>query len=169
MMKSDSGVTIFRGADAPTLVEAGCEITVPFTDLQQAGIDKMVEAGFTDGYEVNVLVNIPGFSLVLLWFKQNFPLPLHSHDVDCLYFIVAGSLKLGTETLGPRDSFLIQANVPYSYHAGENGVEVLEIRHANQFEFRNLAKSMAFYDKAVETIRANRKAWQCASRLSDSA
>ena len=159
-----TGILFFRGSDAPTLVEAGCEITVPFTDVQQAGIEQMVEAGYGDGYDVHVLVNIPGFSLVSLWFKQHFPLPLHSHDVDCLYYIVAGSLRMGTEDLGPRDCFYIPANVPYSYRAGPDGVEVLEIRTANQFEFRNLAKSMAFYEKAVQTIAANRPAWQRAAR-----
>lgn len=163
-MDSNSGISIFRGADAPTLVEAGCEVKVPPTQLQQAGFDKMVEAGFADGYEVDVLVNIPGFSIVSLWFKQNFPLPLHSHDVDCLYYIVAGSLRLGTETLGPRDCFFIPSDVPYSYRAGPEGVEVLEIRHANQFEFRNLARSMAFYDKAEAIVRANRDAWLNAKR-----
>ena len=166
-MEGTNGILIYRGADAPTLVASGCEIHVPMTVLQIAGVTKIAEAGYGDGYKVNVLVNIPGFSLVWLWFKQNFPLPLHSHDVDCLYFIIAGSLKLGTETLGVRDSFFIPADVPYSYKAGNEGVEVLEIRHANQFEFRNLAKNMAFYDKAVETVLANRSAWQNAPPLTN--
>jgi len=164
---SNTGIEVYRASSAPTLAESGCEIDIPPSDLQATGIQKLLSAGYTDGFEVNVLVNIPGFSLVWVWFKQNFPLPLHSHDVDCLYYIIAGSLRLGTEELGVRDSFFIPANVPYTYKTGSEGVELLEIRHANKFEFRNLARNMAFYEKAADTIVANRDAWRSASRMSE--
>jgi len=158
------GIVFFRNKDALTLAEAGCEIHVPSTEVQQTGLEKMFEAGYGDGYEIKVLINNPDFSLIYLWFKQNFPLPLHSHDVDCMYYIIAGSLRFGTENLVEGDSFFIPANVPYTYRAGANGVEALEIRGANRFEFRNFAKSKAYYDRAVGTIIENRSAWQSASR-----
>jgi hypothetical protein len=41
---------------------------------------------------------------------------------------------------------------------------VLEFRHANSFDFQNLAKNPAFYDKALETLAANREAWKTARR-----
>ena len=73
------------------------------------------------GDELNVLVDLPGFSLARVWFKPECPLPRHSLDRDCLYYIVAGSLQLGTQELGPRDSFILPANVPFSYTVGPEG------------------------------------------------
>jgi mannose-6-phosphate isomerase-like protein (cupin superfamily) len=155
---------IFRAADAKDLMEEGCMTVEPFTPVQREGMDKLVDAGFMDGDEVKVLVNIPGFSLTHVWFKKDYPLPLHSHDADCLYYIIAGSVKLGTETLGERDSFYIPTCVPYTYRPGPDGVELLEFRHASHFNFVNLAKGAAFWAKAAEIAASSREAWKTASR-----
>jgi mannose-6-phosphate isomerase-like protein (cupin superfamily) len=107
--------------------------------------------------------------LVYLWFKKDFPLPLHSHNVDCMYFVIAGSLRMGDEVLGPRDSFFVPADAPYTYRAGPEGVEVLEIRQSDHWDFKSHAKNAAFYDKAVETVAANRDLWRQAKRPSQPA
>ena len=44
-----------------------------------------------------------------------FPCPATVHNADCLYFIVAGSLRLGSEELGPGDGFFLGVDVPYTY------------------------------------------------------
>jgi hypothetical protein len=155
---------IFRASDAPSLEKTEVQSMSALSEVESTGFGRMIEAGVVDGSEVRVLVSIPGFSLVHLWFKKDYPLPLHSHDVDCFYFVVAGSLKLGTELLGPRDSFFVPAHAPYTYRAGPEGVEVLEIRQTDHWNFKSHGKSQAFYDKAVETISANREAWQHAKR-----
>lgn len=159
---SRPGFTIFRAKDAPGLMQSGCMKMAPITEVQRSGLKSAVAAGYTDGDEVKILVSLPGFSLTHAWLKKDYPLALHSHDSDCLYYIVAGSLKLGTEQLGPRDSFFVPADVPYTYRPGPDGVEVLEFRHAPQFNFVNLSKSEAFWEKAVETITKNREDWRSA-------
>lgn len=161
-MTEQPKMQIFRASDAPGLMEADVMTIVPGTETQKEGMAKIVEAGFTEGDEVKVLVNIPGFSLTHVWFKKGYPLPLHSHDADCLYYIIAGSIQLGTESLGPRDSFFLPSGTPYAYTPGPDGVELLEFRHATKFDFRNYAKNMAFYDKAVESIKANLDDWKSA-------
>ena len=161
---SDDKTRIFRAADAKDLMEAGCMSIEPFTPAQREGMNKLAAAGYMEGDEVKVLVNIPGFSLTHVWFKADFPLPLHSHNADCLYYIVAGSLQLGTETLGPRDSFFVPCDAAYAYRPGPEGVELLEIRQANTFDFQIFAKNKAFYDKAVTTIEAKRGSWRDAPR-----
>lgn len=153
---------IFRAKDAPGLMEAACMSVVPFTPVQRAGMDKVLEAGYLEGDKVKVLVNIPGFSLTHVWFKKDYPLPLHSHDADCLYYIIAGSLRIGTEALGARDSFFLPTGTPYTYRPGPEGVELLEFRHATHFNFLNLAKGEAFWARAAETVAANRSDWQTA-------
>ena len=153
---------IFRAGEAPSLMESGCMTVEPFTPVQREGMDKLREAGFLEGDEIRVLVDIPGFSLTHVWFKAGYALPLHSHDADCLYYIVAGTIRLGTEELGPRDSFFIPANVPYAYKPGPEGVEVLEFRQKGQFNFVNLAKGAAFWEKAAEQTAAHREGWKTA-------
>ncbi|MBV9509803.1 MAG: hypothetical protein JO303_05935, partial [Caulobacteraceae bacterium] len=90
-MDAKKGIEIYRGAEAPALLEAGCITLVPGTQSQVEGMDKLRQAGLAEGDEVKVLVNMPGFSLSQAWFKNNYLLPLHSHEVDCLYYVVAGS------------------------------------------------------------------------------
>jgi hypothetical protein len=156
------GFAIYRAKDAPGLMDTGRMSIAPTTDVQRAGMKSLVAVGYLDGDETKVLVDKPGFALTHAWLKASYPLALHSHDSDCLYHIVAGSLRLGTEELGPRDSFFVPANTPYTYTPGPDGVEVLEFRHEQAFNFVNLSKGEAFYTKAAATISANRQAWQAA-------
>lgn len=165
-MQTPASFTIFRASEAPSLAQARCMSVEPFSPVQRAGMDKVVAAGFMEGDVVKVLCNMPGFSLTHVWFKKNFPLPLHSHDADCLYYIIAGSIRLGTEDLGPGDSFFVPNGVPYSYRPGEDGIELLEFRHATQFNFVNQAKGEMFWNKAAETIAKNREDWKTAKRPS---
>lgn len=157
---------IFRAADAKGLMELGCMTVEPYTPIQREGVNKAITAGYLDGEEVRVLTNLPGFSLTHAWLKVDYPLPLHSHDSDCLYYIIAGSIYLGTEMLGPRDTFFVPAGVPYSYKPGPEGVELLEFRHATQFNFLNLAKGAGFWEKAAETAASRHEEWQHAARPS---
>jgi len=159
-----AGFRIFRAADAPGLVEAACMEMAPMTDEQRQGMRSLVEAGYLHGDEVTILVGLPGFSLAHAWLKKDYPLILHSHDSDCLYYVVAGSLRLGSEELGPMDSFFVPKDVPYTYRPGPEGVEVLEFRHSGQFNFVNLSRNPAFYAKAAETIAANLDGWKTARR-----
>ena len=155
---------IFRATDGKGLMEANCMTVMPLSPTARAGLDKAMENGMNDGEEIRVLVNVPGFSITNVWFKHGYPLPLHSHNTDCMYYIVAGSIKLGTEELGPRDSFFVPSDVPYTYTPGPEGVELLEIRSETSFDFQNFSKGQAFWDKAVESVVENRKDWISAER-----
>jgi len=157
---------IFRVKDAPGLMEAGCMSMAPMTEMDVEGIRKTVQAGYLEGDEIKVLVNMPGFSLAYAWFKKEYPLALHSHDCDCLYYVVAGSLRLGTEELGPRDSFFVPADVPYTYRPGPQGVEILEFRHATHFNFVIRSKTANVWNKAAETCAANLEDWRTAAKPS---
>ena len=161
-MSGQQKFQIFRAADAKGLMEADCMEIAPMTPEQREGLTKLAQAGYHHGDEVKVLVNIPGFSITHVWFKKDYPLLLHSHNADCLYYIVAGSLQLGTETLGPQDSFFIPADGAYTYRPGPEGVELLEIRNAAKFDFKNLTKGAAFFEKAAQTAASHQDAWKSA-------
>ena len=97
------------------------------------------------------------------WFKANYPVARHSHSVDALYYIVSGSLKLGTEWLGAGDGFWLSGDTPYTYTAGPEGLEVLEFRHTSEFTTAAPGGTKAYFDKAVAAIEANRAAWLTAT------
>lgn len=163
-MASDRTIQIFRKEQAGELMDA---MTVgQMTPEQWAGVRKMAEAGYSEGEEVRVLVNIPGFSLTHAWLKKDYPLLLHTHDSDCLYYVLAGSLQMGVEELGAGDSLFVPGGAAYQYRPGPDGVEVLEFRHATAFDFQNVTRNPAFYEKGTATITANVEGWRTATRPS---
>lgn len=150
---------IFRARDAVDYSETGPMTPLPMTEREVEGGERLRDAGFMDGNSVKLLFSRPGMSLTYTWFKSGFPLPRHSHNADCLYFIVAGSLKIGSEELGPGDGFFVGTDVPYTYVPGDEGVEVLEFRTSNSFDIRVFANSEAWWDKALANVIAARERW----------
>jgi hypothetical protein len=151
--------TIFRSKDAPGEADASLMAYESVTPVVAEGSQRATQAGALEGTELRPLFVAPGFSLVYVWFKSAFPLPRHSHNVDCLYYIIGGSLMLGHEELGAGDGFFIGKDVPYLYKPGAAGVELLEFRAADAFNIKVLANNPAFWDRAVETVRSQRGIW----------
>jgi hypothetical protein len=150
---------IFRAKDARFGAETSLMEYEGMTSVVADGAQRATEAGADEGHELRPLFVMPGFSLVYVWFKSDFPLPRHSHNVDCLYYIVGGSLTIGQEELGVGDGFFVGKEVPYTYRPGPAGVEVLEFRAADSFNIKIMANNPAFWDKAVESVRNQRSAW----------
>lgn len=126
-----TGVRVYRAAEAPELHESG----VAKSEFQ--GHEELRQAATTlagaDCSHSRMFVHQNrdegGLSVVYLYFKPNFPLFRHMHDVDSLYVVVSGTAVgfMGKETLRPGDCFTVKAGNPYYYSAGPDGVEVLEI------------------------------------------
>lgn len=152
--------SIFRARSAVDFETSGIMTPAALTPVEMAGAAAVSEAGYEAGVNVRLLFSLPGMSLAHAWFKSGFPLPRHSHDVDCLYYILSGSLRIGTEELGPGDGFFVGADVPYTYTPGDRGVEVLEFRAASAFGIKLLASNPAFWARAAETVRRRRSVWE---------
>lgn len=157
--KPDLRFAIFRAADAPSLEDSGVMETVPPSESILQGIHEVLKTGVNDGHFTRVLFSQGGVSLAYAWFKSGFPLPRHSHNCDCLYFIIGGTLRIGTEELAKGDGFFVGRDVPYTYTPGEHGVEVLEFRTAEQFDIKVLASNQAFWAKAAATTLAKKGPW----------
>jgi hypothetical protein len=150
---------IFRARDASDYSEGGPMHMAQSGEVEMQGLAAMAEAGLIEGSRVKLLHSRPGMSLTYVWFKSGYPLPLHSHDTDCLYFVVAGSLRIGTEVLGPGDGFFLGTDVPYTYVPGDEGVEVLEFRTSNSFDFKSLGKTATYWAKALTNLNSARENW----------
>lgn len=151
---------IFRGRDAADHEGNDTMYAGPATEVEQAGMAALAQAGLMEGSHLRLLYSRPGMSLTYVWFKSGYALPLHSHNADCVYFIVGGSLTVGNQELGPGDGFFVGPDVPYSYVPGENGVEVLEFRTSDSFDFRPRANNEGYWEKLGDKMRSAKTDWE---------
>ena len=121
------GMSIFRASEASDFMESGVMSMPQMSDDTKVKLAEVVGDGSGTGAQVKVLTRQPtdagGFNLVHLWFKANYPLPRHTHDVDCIYYVISGSLTMGNQELRAGDGFFVPADAPYQYDAGPDGVE----------------------------------------------
>lgn len=132
------GIQLFRAEGAPTLFESNTMSFPVFDPDDQAALaadgprsSNIVKGGsdavlFRDAHE-------DGFSLVKAWFGPHYVLPRHTHDGNCLYYVVEGSLRMGAQELRAGDGFFVPDGAPYAYEAGADGVVVLEFRSRTSF------------------------------------
>ncbi len=160
-MTTKPAMQIFRASEGRVSASDGSNSNVlPMSQATQDGFARLVDAGIMEGSLVKTLIDVPGFSLVYVWFKPHYPLARHSHKQDCLYYIISGSIKLGTEKLGAGDGFLLPDATPYTYAVGDEGVELLEFRHSSDINFKAFGATATWWDKAEKAIRENREVWQ---------
>jgi hypothetical protein len=116
-----------------------------------------------------------GMSLVHVWFGPNFPLFRHSHPRygDCLYYVIAGEITMGSRTLGAGSTFFLPNGQPYKYTAGPAGVELLEFRAGGGDKG---SPGMKLDERSIESIEKitagsyeNEENWQVPERMGDTA
>jgi mannose-6-phosphate isomerase-like protein (cupin superfamily) len=149
----------FRAATAPTLEQSHVLRFEGVTPEIDQGLKQAVKAGIGEGSFAKILINVPGFSLAYAWHKSDYPLPLHSHDSDCCYLIIAGEMTVGNETLGKGDGMFVPANSAYTFFTGEEGVEFIEYRNVNSWNIVFKSKNPASWEKVAQKAGARREAW----------
>ena len=160
--KPSGPVRIFRAADAPDLLSANimhAEAPPPERAPLAAVFGQAVGLATTG----RVLFRDPrpnGFSLIYAWFKSNYPLPVHTHDSDCLYYVISGELAFGNQVLKAGDGFLVPAHAPYAYTAGPEGVEILEFRNATDFAFVMRPSALPRWERAAAICQENFERWK---------
>jgi|SRR5262245_33381715 len=155
-------MAFYSSADAPTIESDGM--------MSPPVIDKAVYTNLDirpvgEGQHVTVLYKgegPDGFSLVYSWFGAGFRLPRHSHSADCLYYVLAGEIVMGTRTMRKGDGFFVAAEAPYAYAAGPEGAEVLEFRVATSFDMKITDQTAERWKPIVEAAVANRDLWASA-------
>jgi hypothetical protein len=151
---------IYRASEARDYAEHGIQAMLDPPPAAIAALSRFAKAGGASGQQVTLAYARPGFSLTHVWFKSGYPLPLHSHTGNCLYFITAGSIRIGQDVLGPGDGFFVEDDVPYTYEIGPEGVEVLEFRSTDDLDIRFKTRGKAAWDKIVARLRERSAAWE---------
>lgn len=155
-------IRIFRAAEAPDLLETDI-MRMEAPPPERAPLAGVFREAAQLGTTTRVLFRDPrpnGFSLVYAWFKSNYPLPVHSHDSDCLYYVVSGELVFGAQVLKAGDGLFVPANAPYAYNAGPEGVEVIEFRNVTEFDFLVRPSTLPRWERAAAICQANLEHWK---------
>jgi hypothetical protein len=156
-------MTVFRAADAKDVQE----------DMPLVGVDESVQAGFAkmmamgakagSGEQAVCVFREPGekgLSLCYAWFKSNYVLVKHSHDADCIYYVISGELHAGSAVLKAGDGIFVPCDHPYTFTAGPEGVEFVEFRNATQFHINLKGNDEAHWDKIGSAYRDNKAKWE---------
>lgn len=156
---------IFRASEATAIQEHMPILGVD--ENVQTGLRRLAEATGsypqTVGTQTALLFCEPGdqgLSLSYVWFKSGYILPRHSHNADCLYYVLGGELHLGTQILSKGDGVFIPADVAYTYEAGPQGVEVLEFRNATRFHFLFQGNDDAHWNRIAHVLETRREQWE---------
>lgn len=123
------------------------------------GLQQMREDSGPPGAAAMVLFSSEALHVSYAWFKSGYPLPLHSHDVDCYYLVVGGAMKVGGEVLGKGDGVMIPGGAPYTVTPLDEGVEFIEIRTSEDYDTNFRSKSQTYWDKIAQTRKAHAEAW----------
>jgi quercetin dioxygenase-like cupin family protein len=151
----------FRGKDALPVSDEMMP-QVPVGPDVQAKMVPLMENGIMDGGDVRCLFRDQGsgMSLVYVWFKGGYVLPRHSHNANCLYYIIAGELNAGSVVLRQGDGFFVPADMDYTYTAGPEGVELLEFRDATTFDIDVTRNDATMWARVLAAVTANKGKWQ---------
>ena len=119
-------------------------------EMNPPALDQMLAWGTSGGNVVKVLFQAAddGMSLVWSWFGPDYPLPRHSHNADCLYYVVAGEARMGNRVIAAGAGFFVPAGAPYAYTAGRRRSDPRvpqreSIRHADHRRARPLGPDTA--------------------------
>jgi quercetin dioxygenase-like cupin family protein len=157
----ESRMEIFSGGGVELAPE-----DLPYEGMDEtvmAGFAKLMAAGATPGAAETVRClfreSQGRFSVCSAWFKSGFVLPRHSHDADCIYYILGGELKMGARVLRKGDGVFVPADHGYTFEAGPEGVEVLEFRNATSFHMRFKGNDDAHWERIAKAYRDNAASW----------
>jgi quercetin dioxygenase-like cupin family protein len=66
--------------------------------------------------------------LVELRYQPNSEIRLHSHDQDEIIYVLDGAMRINNRTIGPGACLTIPGGVFYGFHAGPEGLRILNFR-----------------------------------------
>lgn len=156
-----------------TLFRAGKGIPLDHETMPFEGVDAATMAGLgrimalgpkaADASHTTILfrsADEPGVSLSHAWFKTGFISPRHSHNADCIYYILAGEARFGSARLGPGDGIYIPAEQAYVLEVGDEGCELLEFRNAAQFNIHFKGNGEGHWKRVVQSYAGHMPQWE---------
>ena len=158
---SRDGMRVFDAEG--TQLEPDMMVPRGLDDPANAGFAEAAAAGMHFGHDIRCLFRSRdpnGFSLCRMKLKQGFTTPRHRHNVDCLYYVLAGSVRAGNAILNEGAGLFVPAGTIYFLEAGPEGLDVLEFRGGVAFDVEYVRNDMGHWGKVVGAVMDNVTVWQ---------
>jgi quercetin dioxygenase-like cupin family protein len=73
--------------------------------------------------------------LVELRYAPDSEIRIHSHDEDEIIYVLSGAMRINNRTLGPGSTLTIPGGTFYGFHAGPDGLCILNFRPRSDTTF----------------------------------
>ena len=134
----------------------------PMTPADTAAFEAAAQSGMHHGHQLVCLYRSPlpdGPSLCRMWLKGGFVTPRHRHDTNCIYYVLAGELRLGNAVLAPNEGVFVPQGTVYSIEAGSAGLDVLEFRTDTVFNVEYTGNDAGFWQHVSQAMTSNSPGW----------
>ena len=97
--------------------------------------DKLRQGELTSEYRMREPGGEDFPQLVELRYQPDAEIRLHSHDEDEIIYVLEGGMRINNRTVGPGACLTIPGGVFYGFHAGPEGLRILNFRPRNDTTF----------------------------------
>lgn len=97
-------------------------------DLPEAERAKLRQGELTSAYRMREPGGADFPQLVELTYEPLSEIRVHSHDQDEIIYILTGEMRIGARKLGPGATLTVPGGVFYGFHAGPEGLRILNFR-----------------------------------------
>ena len=97
----------------------------PIDDDERA---KLRQGELTSAFRIREPGSEGAPQLVELRYEPGAEIRTHAHDEDEIIYVLDGAMRVGARTLGPGACLTIAGGVFYGFHAGDEGLRILNFR-----------------------------------------
>jgi len=96
--------------------------------LDDAERGKLKQGELTSSFRMREPGSASSPQLVELRYEPDAEIRLHSHDEDEIIYVLEGAMRINNRTVGPGACLTIPGGVFYGFHAGPEGLKILNFR-----------------------------------------
>jgi quercetin dioxygenase-like cupin family protein len=89
---------------------------------------KLRSGELTSSYSIREPGDAASPQLVELTYEPNAEIRTHCHDEDEIIYVLSGAMRIGARTVGPGACLTVPGGVFYGFHAGPEGLHILNFR-----------------------------------------
>lgn len=96
--------------------------------LEDEDRGKLKQGELTSSYRIREPGDAVSPQLVELTYQPGAEIQTHCHDEDEIIYVLSGAMVIGARTVGPGACLTVPGKTLYGFHAGPEGLHVLNFR-----------------------------------------
>ncbi len=97
-------------------------------DLDEGERAKLRQGELTSAYRMREPGDASSPQLVELRYEPDAEIRVHSHDEDEIIYVLSGEMRINNRKFGPGATLTVPGGVFYGFHAGPEGLRILNFR-----------------------------------------